>query len=109
MKQRTLLFFVLLIFASGLIAQEVVKDDTLQVMDYANPKEYVIADVTVSGIEFIQKEVLVSLSGLKIGNTITVPGDDVTKVLKKFWSQGLFADARISASQIRNDSIWLDI
>ncbi len=43
-------------------------------MDYENPKEYVIADVTVSGIEFIQKEVLVSLSGLKVGNTITLPG-----------------------------------
>jgi len=83
--------------------------DTLKVMDYANPQEYVIADVTVSGIEFIQKEVLVSLSGLKPGNTITLPGDQVTNVLKKFWSQGLFSDAMITATQIRNDSVWLDI
>ena len=81
----------------------------LQVMDYENPKEYTIADVTVSGIEFIQKEVLISLSGLKAGNTITLPGDAVTDVLKKFWSQGLFADARITATEIRNDSVWLDI
>jgi outer membrane protein insertion porin family len=78
-------------------------------MDYENPKEYVIADVTVSGIEYIQKEVLVSLSGLKVGNTITLPGDEVTDVLKKFWSQGLFSDASITASKIRNDSVWLDI
>jgi len=84
-------------------------EDTLRVMDYANPKEYVIADVSVSGIEFIQKEVLVSLSGLKVGNTITLPGDQVTDVLKKFWSQGLFSDAMITATQIRNDSVWLDI
>ena len=109
MKQRTYLFFALLIFASGLIAQEAVNNDTLEVMDYANPKEYVIADVTVSGIKFIQKEVLMSMSGLKAGNTITLPGDAVTDVLKKFWSQGLFSDARITATQIRNDSVWLDI
>ncbi|MEN8158007.1 MAG: outer membrane protein assembly factor BamA [Bacteroidota bacterium] len=83
--------------------------DGLQVMDYENPKEYVIAEVTVSGIEFIQKEVLVSISGLKPGNTITLPGDEVTDVLKKFWSQGLFADAKITARQVRGDSIWLDI
>ncbi|RLD70142.1 MAG: outer membrane protein assembly factor BamA, partial [Bacteroidetes bacterium] len=90
-------------------AQERVGHDTLQVMDYENPKEYVIADVTVSGIEFIQKEVLISLSGLKKGNTITLPGDEVTDVLKKFWSQGLFSDASITASKIEGDSIWLDI
>jgi outer membrane protein insertion porin family len=81
----------------------------LPVMDYSDPKEYTIADVTVSGIEFIQKEVLISLSGLKPGNTITLPGDEVTDVLKKFWSQGLFADARITATKIRNDSVWIDI
>ncbi len=78
-------------------------------MDYGNVKEYVIADITVSGIEYIQKEVLVSLSGLKVGNTITLPGDEVTDVLKKFWSQGLFSDAKITANQIRGDSVWLDI
>ena len=72
-------------------------------------REYIIADVTVSGIEFIQKEVLMSLSGLKPGNTINLPGDEVTDVLKKFWSQGLFSDARITATQIRNDSVWIDI
>jgi len=83
--------------------------DSLQVMDYENPKEYTIADVTVSGIEFIQKEVLVSLSGLKPGNTITLPGDQVTNVLKKFWAQGLFSDAVITAKKIQNDSVWLDI
>lgn len=116
---------MLLIFASGLVAREVINNDSLEVvnndsleviqydslevMDYENPKEYVIADVKVSGIEYIQKEVLMSMSGLKAGNTITLPGDDVTDVLKKFWSQGLFADAKITATQIRNDSVWLDI
>ncbi|MEA3460486.1 MAG: outer membrane protein assembly factor BamA, partial [Bacteroidota bacterium] len=101
MRQRTFLFITLLIFFSGLATRQVVAQqlgqDSLEVMDYEHPKEYVIADVTVSGIEFIQKEVLVSLSGLKPGNTITLPGDEVTDVLKKFWSQGLFSDAMITA------------
>ena len=83
--------------------------DDLGVMDYGSPREYTIADVSVSGVEFIQKEVLVSLSGLKPGNKIKIPGDDVTDVLKIFWSQGLFADAKVTATQIRNDSVWLDI
>ena len=109
MTHRTVAFVALLLFATHLTAQERSEHDSLPVMNYEDPREYIIADVTVSGIEFIQKEVLVSLSGLKPGNRITLPGDQVTDVLKKFWSQGLFSDAKITATQIRNDSVWIDI
>jgi outer membrane protein insertion porin family len=119
MIQRTFLLLTLLFYALGpagiqsLLAQEPGRDsidyESLPVMDYENPREYTIADVTVSGIEFIQKEVLISISGLKAGNKITLPGDQVTDVLKKFWAQGLFSDAKITATQIRNDSVWIDI
>jgi len=81
----------------------------LEVVDYSNPKEYIIADVTVSGVEFIQKEVLVSLSGFKVGELITVPGDQITKVIKKFWDQGLFSDVKITATKIEGKKIWLNI
>ena len=75
MRQRTILFISLLIFFSGLASRQLTAQhgtihDTLQVMDYEHPKEYVIADVTISGIEYIQKEVLVSLSGLKKGTGV---------------------------------------
>ncbi|MFO7671515.1 MAG: outer membrane protein assembly factor BamA [Bacteroidales bacterium] len=116
MIKRTLLFISLLIISAGLAAQKTATQpqdsidySTLEVMDYDRVREYVIADVTVSGIEFIQKEVLISLSGLKPGNKIKLPGDQATDLLKKFWSQGLFSDARITATKIRNDSVWIDI
>ncbi|MFC2129443.1 outer membrane protein assembly factor BamA [Bacteroidota bacterium] len=108
------LFFALL-FAGTILqlhAQEepaLLPYDSMEVIDYSRPKDYIIADVKVSGIKFIQKEVLISLSGLKVGESITLPGDDVTKVLQKYWSQGLFSDAKISASKIEGDSVWLDI
>ena len=116
MIQRTLLFISLLIASAGLLAQnepvqtqDSIDFSSLEVMDYDNVREYTIAEVTVSGIEYIQKEVLISLSGLKVGNKVKLPGDEITDLLKKFWSQGLFSDARITATQIRNDSVWIDI
>ena len=108
--------FILSLFILGsailLHAQEdslKVDFDVMKVMDYSDPKEYVIKEVTVSGIKYIQKEVLVSLSGLKVGNKITVPGDDITRVLNKFWEQGLFSDIKITAKKIEGDSIWIDL
>ncbi len=116
MIQRTLLFITLLIASAGLAGQSTdpqtqdsIDFSALEVMDYDNVREYTIADITVSGIEFIQKEVLISLSGLKKGNKIKLPGDEVTDLLKKFWSQGLFSDARVTATKIQNDSVWIDI
>ena len=80
-----------------------------KVIDYSIPREYEIAGVTVENVEFLQKEVLISISGFKIGKTITVPGDDITDVVEKFWSQGLFSDVQISATKIENGKIWLEI
>lgn len=108
------LLLALLFFGSAQLLQAqtdsiTIPYDDLKVLDYSNPKEYVIEDVTISGIKFIQKEVLLSLSGLKPGNTITLPGDDVTKVLNKFWEQGLFSDIKITATKIEGNKVWLDI
>jgi outer membrane protein insertion porin family len=83
--------------------------DNLPVYDYANVKEYEIADITVSGVEFLQPTVLISISGFKVGNRIKIPGDDITKAVKKFWDQGLFADVKITARKIEAGKIYLDI
>ncbi|HYW97376.1 MAG TPA: outer membrane protein assembly factor BamA [Bacteroidales bacterium] len=108
MIRRNILLFLALTLSVLASAQNVDLND-VQVMDYSSPKEYEIADVTVTGIEYIQKEVLVSLSGLKVGEKITVPGDKITKVVKKFWDQGLFSDVKIYASRIEDGKIWLNI
>jgi outer membrane protein insertion porin family len=95
-------------FSGDLSAQEP-DYDNMPVINYANPREYEIADVTISGVEFLQPMVLISLSGLKVGDLITVPGDDITKVINKFWVQGLFSDVKITATKIEDGKIYLDI
>jgi len=112
MKKQFFLFFFAAVCSSMLYAQEdsiSIPYDDLKVLDYSNPKEYVIQDITISGIKYIQKEVLISLSGLRKGSTITLPGDDITNVLNKFWKQGLFSDIKITASKIEGNKVWLDI
>ncbi len=78
-------------------------------IDYSNPKKYTIADINVSGIEFLSKDALVLLSGLNIGQEIQVPGEQISNAIDKLWKQGLFSDVKISIIEARNDSIWLDL
>jgi outer membrane protein insertion porin family len=76
---------------------------------YSSAKEYIIADVQISGIRYLDKTVLIQLSGLKVGDEIMVPGDEITNAIKKLWQQGLFSDVEIKATKIVDDKIWLDI
>lgn len=76
---------------------------------YDVPKKYYVKEVRVSGIKFLNPDVLVSVSGISVGDSILVPGDAVTKAIKKLWSQGLFSDIKISATKIENSDIYLDI
>src|SRR4030042_3035801 len=81
----------------------------MQVVDYSNSRDFEIADITIAGVELLQPQVLISISGLRIGDQISVPGDRLTEVIQKFWEQGLFSDVKITALKIEKGKIWLDI
>jgi len=102
----SLLFFIVAI-VPGVFSQDA--DSTNFSIYYSSPKKYTIADVQVSGIKYLDKTVLIQLSGLNVGDEILVPGETVTAAIKKLWGQGLFSDVKITATKVVSDKIWFDI
>ena len=101
--------------ACGVFAQET---DSIQVeqpvevpeISYSlSPKKYKIADIKVSGIKNYDDFVLIGFSGLSVGDEVTIPGDEITTAVKRFWRHGLFSDVKILASKIEGDQVWLEI
>ncbi len=78
-------------------------------VDYAAPKQYEIGGITVSGTRYLDKKVLVLLSGLSVGEKIQVPGEAITEAIRKLWDQGLFSDVNLRATKIVDGKIFLDI
>jgi outer membrane protein insertion porin family len=78
-------------------------------LDYAAPKQYEIGGITVTGTKYLDKKVLVLLSGLTVGDKIQVPGEAITEAIKKLWDQGLFSDVAIYLDRIDGDLIFLEI
>ena len=72
-------------------------------------KTYEIADIKITGADSYEDFVLIGFSGLAVGDKIEVPGDQITKSLKRFWKQGLFSDIKFKATKIEGDKIWLEI
>ena len=72
-------------------------------------KTYEIAGIEVEGADNYEDFVLIGFSGLAVGDKIEVPGDQITKAVKRFWKQGLFSNVKIKAKKIEGNKIWLVI
>lgn len=73
------------------------------------PRQYEIGGIEISGVENYENYVLIGLSGLSVGEKITVPGSEITDATKRYWKHGLFSDVSISADSIVGNKIYLHI
>ena len=78
-------------------------------LDYFSPKEYVIGGTTLTGTQYLDKEVIISLSKLIKGEVIVLPGEATTNAIKNLWVQGLFDDIKLSVTKINVDTVYFDI
>lgn len=114
---RILIIIFLLISGTSAMAQfgrtgtqqPVRSTTTTGEISYLNPQEFTIGGTTVSGTQFLDKSVLVTISKLTTGDRIVVPGDATSNAVKNLWAQGLFDDVKLNVAEIRGDSIFFDI
>ncbi len=76
-------------------------------LNYANPQEYFIAGIEVTGLNILDKNAMVSLTGLKIGDKIKIPGDAIANAIRKLWKHGLVGDVSILVDRIEERNVYL--
>ncbi|MEG9327089.1 outer membrane protein assembly factor BamA [Salinimicrobium catena] len=82
---------------------------TAQDLPLANGKEYTIGDIDVTGTVSYNEQTVIAFTGLKKGEKIYIPGDRISKVLKKLWDLGLFSDINIYVTSIEGDTANLEL
>jgi outer membrane protein insertion porin family len=80
-----------------------------QSVDYSIPIEYELGGVRVEGAEFLDKNSLIAVSGLGVGQKIKIPGDDITTAIRKLWNQGIIGDAKIFIEKTEGNKVFLII
>ena len=77
---------------------------------YSSPKTYEIAGIEVTGIgEQYDPETLILATGLRVGSEVKIPGDAITKAIRRLYGQGLFSDVTISVDRVEGQKVFLII
>lgn len=96
-----------LLLAAGVSAQETIVKPTILYTNTAH--KYTIGGINLSGVENYEPAVIIGLSGLSVGDVVSVPGDEITNAIKRFWKHGLFEDVSITADSIKGSKIYIGI
>ena len=74
------------------------------------PKEYTIADVTITGIKHLDTSIVLSIAGLNTGDKFTHPGNDnFSKAIANLWRQKFFSNVQIYVTKIEDDRVSIEI
>ena len=106
LRKFSVLLTAIIIFLSPV---KILAQEDIRILDYMDPAEYVVGDITVSGVKYLDINAIVGLSGIRKYSRILVPGEVITQAVQKLWGQGLFSEVKITATDIKSDTIFLDI
>ncbi|MEX0995060.1 MAG: outer membrane protein assembly factor BamA, partial [Balneolaceae bacterium] len=65
-----------------------------------SPNQYVIQEVTVTGISQDRQNYLINQSGLTVGREITIPGEAIPDAIHRLYQTGLYSDVEIKTGQV---------
>ena len=80
-------------------------------VDYNRPQKYFVAGVSVEGNTYFSDEQIIQQTGLEKGMSLTVPGDDVSNIVRRLWLQRKFEDISFSIDHLNavGDSAYFKI
>ena len=104
---RVLMAFLFFHFSLFTYSQDVIINPDIS---YAGtPRQCEIGGLAVKGVEGYEDYVLTGLSGLTVGQTISLPGTEITEAVKRYWKHGLFSKVSITADSIVGSKVYLCI
>ena len=77
--------------------------------DYANPQTFEIGPIRVVGADNYDHQAIKLIAGLRTGQKITLPSQQISKAIQNLWAEGLFSDVAIYAEKEVGGIVYLVI
>jgi outer membrane protein insertion porin family len=96
------LFTLLLIFISLHVSAQ-------DGASYDDGKKYILGGLEVTGLKSYNEQTVKTYTGLRVGQPITIPGEQVSAVINKLWSLELFTEIDFFITNIEGEKIFLEL
>ncbi|MFT3681994.1 MAG: POTRA domain-containing protein [Ferruginibacter sp.] len=112
--QNFLIISILLLTGRTAVAQDTiptsVNPQLMSIFDTKIPKEYTIAGINVTGAKAFDPNLIISISGIAVGDKVLIPGTDAfSKAISKLWKQNLIADVEIFLTNLIDKNLYIEI
>ncbi len=86
-------------------------DPELEAMKQAkSPKEYNLAGIKFTGTKYLDESLLLSISGLNVGDKVVYPGgDNFSHAIQNLWKQKLFSNVQIYFTKLDGRDLYIEI
>ena len=96
---KNFLIFILLLIFSVCFAQNGPKSLSSLDFGYNSPKEYEIGPIRIVGADNYDHQAIKLIAGIRQGQRIMVPGQQITNAIKNLWNEGIFSNVSIYAEK----------
>ena len=80
-----------------------------QTEGFVKGKSYILDSISVRGIKTFNAQTVISYSGLRKGQEISLPGEEVSAVISKLWGLDLFSNINFYVTKVENNSVSVEI
>lgn len=116
---QNFLFIVIIVFIGNSAIAQVIQDTSkpvsvnpqlMEILSSKTPKEFTIAGISVTGNKSYDGNLLISISGLAVGDKVLLPGTDAfSKAINKLWKQNLIENVEVFFTQVAGKNIYIEL
>ncbi|MEO7121172.1 MAG: POTRA domain-containing protein, partial [Ginsengibacter sp.] len=75
-----------------------------------SPKQYIISAIKVTGTKSFDPNLIISISGLAVGDKVMIPGgDNFSRAITNLWKQNLVSDVQIYFTNLEGNNLSIEI
>ena len=96
-KIYSLLFIITCFHANG------------QIDSFQKGNEYIIDEISVKGLKTFNEQTVITYTGLRKGQKIRIPGEEISAIINKLWKLDLFSDINFYLKKVNGENASIEI
>ncbi len=80
-----------------------------QETSYEDGQKYILGGLQITGLQSYNEQTVKTYTGLRDGQPITLPGEQISAIISKLWGLELFSDISFYITKIEGENVFLEL